>query len=655
MLRESQVLGQLSLPASIAESLEKLGSGRDRWASLSDEERAKVARACRAQFSTLDMAWVEPNLRVLGIEPSQHDAYNTLGMDPFLFIAVVIERLDKIAERFEGKLKVPPVDRQLAAASEASPFCNSEDGPLVYSWGDLGQSAPGCSLEVWADPNASPEAPVRSGVCVVLGAGNQNFLTAVDVIERAFLHKQCVLLKQHPIRPCMDSVFCHIFEPLANAGAYSQCLDSDVQGAHAPLVCHSDVIHVHMTGSGSTHNKVAAALDAGGRTDTGLTSELGCVSPWIICPGLGGRWSDEAIAHHAAMLTSAFKSSCSMNCLSPKVLVLPSEDLWPQRSQFLAALRTKLAEMPQFPPYYPGAHGRYNEFKRQYTGARPTVGDTVKVVNVEAADGKQYVGQEGCVLTDAQDHHPFQIDGKNGYWFFEADLEKSQEPSFRGFVEEIEAPQAQPGVVPMPEFSQLGQDLTALPSLFLEVGVLGSPNCNMYAIKNEAFAPVLAIATVGCKSTADFPMEAAKAVNKHVFGTLSCTLVYPDPRGPELDAVVRQLNYGCVAVNMFAALAYSNPLGVWGGAPGSYSRAKPESGLDLIGNVAGIPGARKSVAISPFQNKKVVMDKPIPMLVLDSLQVIVANRKCAAFKVLGMLCGRCCGLLPRTMPKPKRE
>ncbi|CAE8586373.1 unnamed protein product [Polarella glacialis] len=28
----------------------------------------------------------------------------------------------------------------------------------------------------------------------------------------------------------------------------------------------------------------------------------------------------------------AFKSSCSMNCLSPKLLVLPSDEVWPQRS-----------------------------------------------------------------------------------------------------------------------------------------------------------------------------------------------------------------------------------------------------------------------------------------------------------------------------------
>ena len=72
-----------------------------------------------------------------------------------------------------------------------------------------------CALFLWDASLQSREVPA-GGLCVVLGAGNQNFLTGVDVIERAFMHKECVLLKQHPIRPFMAAPFEHIFQPLLN-------------------------------------------------------------------------------------------------------------------------------------------------------------------------------------------------------------------------------------------------------------------------------------------------------------------------------------------------------------------------------------------------------------------------------------------------------
>jgi len=49
--------------------------------------------------------------------------------------------------------------------------------------------------------------------------------------------------------------------------------------------------------------------------------------------------------------------------------VLPDEAVWPQRPEFLAALRAQLASMPQPPPYYPGAHQRYAAFQNEYPEA----------------------------------------------------------------------------------------------------------------------------------------------------------------------------------------------------------------------------------------------------------------------------------------------
>lgn len=574
-----------TLPTVVADKMSGLSSGAAKWHEMSDADRAKVARACRAQLATLDMEWVPDNLRCVGLEPSQADANKTLGFDPFLFLATVANRLDKIAESFEGALTKDTTytqDRQLP-----------EEGEVVYGMGDIGQAAPGCKLEIWAESKGEetdPSSADTAGVGIVLGAGNQNFLTAVDVLEVVFYHKKCVLLKHHPLRHFMAGPFAHIFAPLAEQSAYAQCLDDDLLGAHTALLAHTAVKHIHMTGSGKTHDRVRAGLVAAGRAEDVLfTSELGCVTPWIVCPGTRSesKWVESAIKNHAKMLAAAFKSSCSMNCLSPKVLMLPSESVWPQRKQFLDALRRELSEQPQPPPYYPGAHERFAAFEKEYPDAE----------HIEAP--------------------PVQKAGKG---------------------------------LASAAYPQLGQNITPLPSLLVDVGTIGDASCRPYALKEEAFAPVLAIATVSCESAEDFPLKAAHAANDHIFGTLSCNLIYPDEPGEALDKVLQTLNYGAVAVNFWAALLYGNALGVWGGAPGSYKSSAPASGLGFVGNAARIPRVSKSVGVSAFENKGVLMDKALPYIIADALSIVITGQKFAGLKVTGLLFRRMFGLVPKRLP-----
>lgn len=386
----------------------------------------------------------------------------------------------------------------------------------------------------------------------------------------------------------MAKPIAHILQPLADAGAYAQCIDEELKGAYSALVTHASVMHVHMTGSGTTHDRVWAAIKEAQRDSEILfTSELGCVTPWIVCPGKAndGEWSETAIDKHATMLAAAFKSSCSMNCLSPKVLVLPPESVWPQRAAFLKALREKLSSMPQPPPYYPGAHKRFVGFEEKYPDAE----------HIEAPP--------------------------------------AQEP--RDAMKEA-----------LPEYAKLGQDLSPLSSLLVDVGTIGDKDCRTYALQTEAFSPVLAIATVACEKAEDFPMAAANAVNDHVFGTLSCNVIYPDERDDELDKVLQTLNYGCVTVNCWAALLYGNALGVWGGAPGSYEPSNPQSGLGFVGNAACIPRASKSIGISPFEpNKRVVMGQAMPYLLADALTIFISGKKFAGARVLGLIFRRFFGLI----------
>lgn len=145
-------------------------------------------------------------------------------------------------------------------------------------------------------------------------------------------------------------------------------------------------------------------------------------------------------------------------------------------------------------------------------------------------------------------------------------------------------------------------------------------------------------------------MAAAQAVNTHVFGTLSCNVSYPDERDEALDNMLKTLNYGCIGVNCWAALLYSNPLGVWGGAPGSYSPTAPNSGSGFVGNAVGIERPRKSVGVSSFVNKNVIMGSAMPYLLADALTILVAGRRFGGLRLLGLLFRRLFGILPKPLP-----
>merc|ERR1719473_2034525 len=114
---------------------------------MSDEDRAKVARACKAQLKSLSQEWVPDSLRCQGLEPSERDSNHTLAQDPLEFTTAIAERLEMIAQSLEQKLTVKQ-DRQL-------PPLNPNDGAIsIYS---LGKAGHGCTAELWSDPSLGTE------------------------------------------------------------------------------------------------------------------------------------------------------------------------------------------------------------------------------------------------------------------------------------------------------------------------------------------------------------------------------------------------------------------------------------------------------------------------------------------------------------------
>mmetsp|Transcript_43664 Transcript_43664/g.103034 ORF Transcript_43664/g.103034 Transcript_43664/m.103034 type:complete len:596 (-) Transcript_43664:154-1941(-) len=564
MAEEAAKAAKGSLPEGVDAALQAMQGVAQKWYSLPDRRRAGIARACRRRFTNLEKEWVKDELRAMGIDPANHyeELYNTLHVEAYKFVSVVAERLEKVAEALDGKY-VPGCSR-VAKGRQTS------DGLQVFNCGNLASQQPGAKLEVWADMSGNvrehhtegPHSANGRGVCLVLGGSGISYMSAIDVIDRIFLYKECVLYKHNPIKPMRAFPFEKIFMPLYYRGVFAQCFDHDLKGAHSQLLIHPAIKHIHVTGKVETHNTIMATLtDHHRKEDVTVTSMLGCVSPWILCPGsVKGQWKDSEIKYHATMLSACLKKNCGALCWSPKVLVLPTQEVWPQRHQFLRALRKQLAEVPQVSPYHPDAQFDWNSCKKEHHG--------------HCEELTTLYAQK---LTES-------------LW----------EPFFKGQC-----------------FKKLGV-------LWIDVGTLGKEaKARRYALEKEALAPILVIATVDSKSPEDFPVDAAKAVNEHLGGNLSCVLIYPDPADKRLDAAVSTLEYGVVCVNTFQQFAYSNPLARWGSPPKAYSEESPGSGFGAVGNIARIPGACKTVALAPFIGKRGPLRKPMQCWVADCLWLII--------------------------------
>jgi hypothetical protein len=77
-----------------------------------------------------------------------------------------------------------------------------------------------------------------------------------------------------------------------------------------------------------------------------------CVTPHIIIPS-SRRWSRADLEYHANVAVSSCVINSGHNCLSTELIVTAKH--WPQREEFLEAVRKVLNSMSQRWPWYPGS------------------------------------------------------------------------------------------------------------------------------------------------------------------------------------------------------------------------------------------------------------------------------------------------------------
>lgn len=219
----------------------------------------------------------------------------------------------------------------------------------------------------------------EEGAIVVLGAGNHVFLTMQDCFHSLFCVGSVVLVKHHQLRPYLEETMRYLLGPLFETGYIDTQQDTDFDRQ----IFYSDpalISKVHMTGGKATHDAIVWGAGNGSRNEPKLkvpmTSELGCVTPWIITPY---SYSMEELRYQQRLIADSLRSNASSNCNAPKVVLVA--DSWPQKAEYLEGIKRELREHLVVPAYYPGSRERWQSFREEYPDATE--------IEPQGADAKQ--------------------------------------------------------------------------------------------------------------------------------------------------------------------------------------------------------------------------------------------------------------------------
>lgn len=217
------------------------------------------------------------------------------------------------------------------------------------------------------DDNNNNNNGCGPGVAVVLGAGNQTPVAALDILHVLVATNHVVVCKMNPVNEYMGPFLRRAFQPLVDQGYVEFVYGGGAEGAAA---CnHPKIDAVHLTGSAATYD---AIVWQGQPKTPGtpppftkhVSAELGCVTPVIIVPG---RWSDKDLEYHADTVVTALAFNAGHNCLKAEIVVTWAG--WDQRDAFLDALRRRLQDTPTRTAFYPGSDAKFAAFKKKFPSA----------------------------------------------------------------------------------------------------------------------------------------------------------------------------------------------------------------------------------------------------------------------------------------------
>jgi hypothetical protein len=231
-------------------------------------------------------------------------------------------------------------------------------------------------IRVKGEPKQINPMEKPAGIIAVLGAGN--YSSALEVLKAIFFENCAVVHKPHHLNEETDRIWAKIMQPLIDQHVLSFCDADQGQDLTVDPRLSRDLLY-RWNRNGET---IMSA------TETPLISECGGNNPCIIVPG--DRPDKKEIEHQAVQIATMAKFNGGANCGRPQTLV--TSKYWPQRKEFLDALRVALAETtPAMGMYYPGADKVVEGFRQAYPEAevlRPEGGkyphsDVILITGVE--------------------------------------------------------------------------------------------------------------------------------------------------------------------------------------------------------------------------------------------------------------------------------
>lgn len=333
--------------AELEACINKLHSKRDSWAGMTFEGKAALLRACLD--TTLDVA-EEAAIVATNVKGSYS---NGIGEEHLAWVPLV-SGLREYAESLEAHGKPPVTQRTLTSGQVVMDvFPNGLEAALYGGW----------TGEVWIEEGkAATQGTLASGgsVALVLGAGNQASVPPLDILHKLVVEGAVVICKMNPINEYIGPFLRRALAPLVDEGFVEIVYGGGAEGAF--ISEHPLVSSVLLTGSAATFDTIVWGKD-GKKTgkkalEKPVTGELGCFSPYIITPG--GHWTEADLEYQAAQVATGLIHNASHNCSAAEVVVTAAE--WPQRQEFLTALRQKLKEAQPRAAYYPGSSAKLSSF-----------------------------------------------------------------------------------------------------------------------------------------------------------------------------------------------------------------------------------------------------------------------------------------------------
>ncbi|MBV0918944.1 aldehyde dehydrogenase family protein [Mycobacteroides chelonae] len=384
----------VQIESPVDQALEDLTEGEKAWAKTSLADRLRLLADTRQRVIDNAHQWVQAAaFQIKKLDPESPLVGEEWISGPYAVagaIASLIASLEQLqagqSPLQDAEFGVTPGGRTTVSVLPLNIF-----DKLLLS---------GFSAELWLQPGVDKAEALRTaglaqrdpsrtqGVGAVLGAGNITSIAPLDTLYELFANNRVVALKLNPITDPLLPVFTQVLQPFIAIGAVRILTGGADVGTY--LVHHQLVDHVHMTGSSVTHDAIVFGTGEEGAQrkaanqpvlDKAITSELGGVSPTIVVPG---QWNSSDIEFQTRHIATQRLHNNGYNCIASQVVVLSKA--WPQRQEFLAALRKAVDEAPSRPAYYPGSDDRVAGAQQSYPDAERLGQNGARVLVVDPED-----------------------------------------------------------------------------------------------------------------------------------------------------------------------------------------------------------------------------------------------------------------------------